>query len=173
MQDILISSPRLHLRPFSPEDAAEALACITPSLARFMSWEPPESAEAFAAIWPDWLARHDAGTDTTFTIRHQEDGRFLGLGGLHQMDSDTPEPGIWIREDAHGYGYGREAVTLIVHWACRHLHPVAFIYPVAEQNVPSRRIAESLGGQVTGTEVRAKYTAVLYRIPVEAGHGTP
>ena len=39
--DMVISTPRLELRPLTPEDAAEIFAAITPELTRFMAWEPP------------------------------------------------------------------------------------------------------------------------------------
>jgi RimJ/RimL family protein N-acetyltransferase len=57
-------------------------------------------------------------------------------------------------------------VRAVVHWCAERLAAVAYRYPVAVDNVASRRIAEALGGQVVGTEQSAKFAAVVYRIPV-------
>lgn len=157
--------PRVYLRPFSAADAAEAFAAITPTLTRFLGFDPPPSRDAFDAIWRAWLPAIAEGSDITFCIRHRPSGRFLGLAGLHHAQTPEPELGIWISEREHGHGYGREAVTVVAKWTTTTLEPAAFRYPVAERNLPSRRIAEALGGQVVARETKPKYDAVIYRIP--------
>lgn len=165
MNDTVIESGRLSMRPFGPADAADAFACITPSLTRFMSWEPPGSRAAFDAVWQAWLPAMAAGSESVFAIRARRDGTFLGLAGVHRMHADDPELGIWIREDRHGHGFGREAVGLAARWASPRIRAASFLYPVAEANVASRRIAESLGGVVCDRRSTPKYDAVVYRIP--------
>jgi hypothetical protein len=44
--------------------------------------------------------------------------------------------------------------------------PKYFIYPVAEENYPSRKIAESLGGKVVSKSTSRKFDFVKYEIPV-------
>lgn len=161
----VIESARLCLRPFTAEDADEVFAAITPGLTRYMAFEPPPSEQAFTAVWQAWLPTIAEGTDITFVIRRRDDGAFLGLAGLHRTMDAEPELGIWIDEAMHGQGYGREAVAAVWSWASGHLRCAAFRYPVAEQNAPSRRLAESLGGVPVAREQEVKYTAIVYRIP--------
>ncbi|MBH1404992.1 GNAT family N-acetyltransferase [Stenotrophomonas maltophilia] len=168
--DWTIDSPRLHLRPFTPGDADEAFAGITPGLTRYMAFEPPPSEAAFAAVWQTWLPTIADGTDITFVIRRREDDVFLGLAGLHRAGEAEPELGIWIAEVMHGHGYGREAVAAVWSAASERLRCAAFRYPVAERNRSSRSLAESLGGQAVAREQGVKYTAIVYRIPA-AMHG--
>lgn len=165
--DTAITSTRLTLRPFSPADADEAFACITPTLTRHLSFEPPASPADFEAIWRGWLTEIAAGSSFNFTLRERASGRFMGLLGLHDAREAEPELGIWIREDAHGRGHGREAVAALAAWARETFSPRAFRYPVAEANTASRRIAEGLGGVVVAHQQRPKYAAVLYRIPAQ------
>lgn len=160
-----ITCERLTLRPFCPADADEAFACITPALTRYLSFEPPATAADFEAVWRGWLDGIEAGTDFNFTLRQRETGGFLGLLGLHRAQQDEPEIGIWIREDAQGRGYGREAVAALARWAAQRFAPHAFTYPVAEANTASRRIAQGLGGEIVAQQQRPKYAAVVYRIP--------
>ncbi len=166
--DWTIDSRRLQLRPFTPEDAGEAFAAITPGLTRYMAFDPPASEHAFAAVWSTWLPTIADGTDVTFVIRRYADDAFLGLAGLHRTADAEPELGIWIAEAMHGHGYGREAVAAVRALASRRLDRAAFRYPVAEQNTPSRRLAESLGGVPVAREQNVKYIAIVYRIPAAA-----
>jgi len=50
-------------------------------------------------------------------------------------------------------------------WVSEELNPDCFEYPVAEENVASRRIAESLGGVIVSRRTNPKYLSVVYRIP--------
>ena len=69
-----------------------------------------------------------------------------------------------------GIAIGREAVAIIVAFAANDLGKQAVVYPVAEQNGPSRRLAERLGGRIVGTRLLRKasgveHPEVVYRIP--------
>ena len=82
----------------------------------------------------------------------------------------TLESGVWIKESAQGRGYVREAVAAVIKWASERFHPSGFLYPVVDENTPSRRLAEALRGEVIGTRQRhqagdKKRRLLLYRIP--------
>ncbi|WP_174920491.1 GNAT family N-acetyltransferase [Burkholderia metallica] len=163
--NILIESHRLSIVPFSALDADEAFPCITQTLTRLMSWEPPKDRAEFDRVWQSWLPTIIDRTDLVFTIRERGSMAFLGLAGLHRAKSESPELGIWIREDRHGEGFGREAVKWVARWASAALNSSEFTYPVAEENRGSRRIAESLGGVIVECYDTSKYRCVVYRIP--------
>ena len=170
LSSVWLSSQRLLLKSFTGDDAREAFLAATPTIARFMSWEPAPSLEAFERIWQSWIPRMRAGTDVSLAVRHKPSLEFLGTAGLHNTDAIEPEVGIWIKESRHGYGYGREAVAMILAFAANDLGKQAVMYPVVEQNGPSRRLAESLGGRIVGTRLLRKagsveHPEVVYRIP--------
>ncbi|MCK3845193.1 GNAT family N-acetyltransferase [Pseudomonas sp. W15Feb34] len=162
---IRILSQRLSIEPFCEQDAVESFSCISPSLTRYMSWEPPASLEEYAQVWGRWLPAIADGSDIVFTVRELINAHFAGLVGLHHSGSETPELGIWIREDKHGLGFGGEAVRAVVRWASKRVAAKYFIYPVATQNRASRRIAEVLGGVVIERRMAEKYDSVVYQIP--------
>lgn len=160
-----ILSQRLSIEPFCEHDADESFPCLTPTLTRYMSWEPPASLAQYAQVWGQWLPAIADGSDIVFTIRALENAGFIGLVGLHHTCAETPELGIWIREDKHGRGFGGEAVQAVVLWASQRVAAKSFIYPVATQNAASRRIAEALGGVIIETRTSQKYDSVVYQIP--------
>jgi RimJ/RimL family protein N-acetyltransferase len=167
---ITLFANRLALRTFTPADAPEIFAAVSPTITRFMAWDPSPSLAAFAEVWRQWLLRMAAGTDLSLVIRLYAADEFLGVAGIHGIGGAEPEVGIWLKETAHGLGYGREAIGAIVKWAPAQIGAAALIYPVAKQNHPSRRLAESLHGILVGERNLRKSSSVvldevIYRIP--------
>jgi RimJ/RimL family protein N-acetyltransferase len=160
---IVIQSPRLQLSQFQMTDAEEVFACITPAIARFMRWEPPS--------WSEYLARCEermrAPEPNTFSfvIRRQNNRECLGMTAVEACDTESPKLGLWIKESAHGQGFGREVVARVAEWAHKTLGKGSFIYPVAVQNTASRRIAERLGGEIIENRTSPEYDSVVYKIP--------
>jgi RimJ/RimL family protein N-acetyltransferase len=144
-------------------DAQEVFACITPAVARFMPWEPPS--------WSEYMTRCEKRVQASepnkfsFVVRRHDNEECLGMASLEDADSVCPEIGLWLRESAHRQGFGREVVAELVEWGHTFLGKRCFMYPVAVNNIASRRIAENLGGEVIGTRTNPKYASVIYRIP--------
>jgi RimJ/RimL family protein N-acetyltransferase len=170
LRAVAIEYKRLSLRSFTEADAAESFAAATVVVTRFMGWDPSPSPAAFADVWHEWLPKMAAGTDVALTVRLRLTGEFFGVAGLHRIGSPGPEIGIWIKEQAQGIGYGREAVAAVIAWAVRALAVTSFEYPVVVENWRSRRVAESLGGVLAGTRMLRKPSnvvldEVVYLIP--------
>jgi RimJ/RimL family protein N-acetyltransferase len=165
---IVIQSSRLQLSQFQMRDAQDVFACITPAIAKFMPWEPPS--------WIEYVARCEKRVQApepdkfSFVIRRLDNRECLGMASLEDADSVSPEVGLWLKESAHGQGFGREVVAALVKWGHAALGKESFIYPVAVQNTASRRIAENLRGEIIGNRKNPKYDSVVYRIPSPKRH---
>jgi RimJ/RimL family protein N-acetyltransferase len=162
---IVIQSPRLQLSEFQIIDAPEVFACITPAIAKFMPWEPPS--------WTEYVMRCEKRVQApepntfSFVIRRHDNRECLGMASLEGADSASPEVGLWLKESAHGQGFGQEVVAALIQWGHETLGKLSFIYPVAVENTPSRRIAEKLHGEIIGTRTNPKYDSVIYEIPFQ------
>src|SRR5215471_10760154 len=160
---IVIPSPRLQLSQFQMIDAPEVFGCITPAIAKFMSWEPP--------TWSEYVTRCEKRVHApepnnfSFVIRRIDNGECFGMASFEGADSVSPEVGLWLKESAHGQGFGREVVAALVEWGHATLGKGSFIYPVAIQNTASRRIAEKLHGEIIAKLKKPKYECMVYRIP--------
>jgi RimJ/RimL family protein N-acetyltransferase len=163
MMQVLIRSAKLQLSPFKMADAEEVYECITPSIARFMRWEPSKSLNEYKAHREARLQANDQSV-FSFVIRRSDTMECLGIAGLDEADQPTPELGIWLKEAAHGHGYGTEAIKAIAEWATKTFSKASFLYPVAVENAASRRIAEKLNGKIVGTRRNTKYESVVYEI---------
>jgi len=103
----------------------------------------------------------------SFVIRRLDNNECLGMASFEAADSVSPELGLWLKESAHGQGFGGEVVTALVKWGHATLGKESFIYPVAVRNTASRRIAENLHGEIIGKRTNPKYESVVYRIPFD------
>ena len=82
--------------------------------------------------------------DMIMTIILKDSYDFIGLVGIHRIDTKTPELGIWIKEA--GNGYGMEAVHTLVEAFDEMRDFDYYVYPVDSRNKPSQNIALSLEG---------------------------
>jgi RimJ/RimL family protein N-acetyltransferase len=143
-----IDSERLHLRPTGEVYAQVIFEEFTSAITTFMFPAPASSIDETLAFLRGARAGIEAGIELEVVVLRKPEDEFIGHGGLHHVDSATPELGIWIKESAHGQGYGREAVTALCDWALENLDFDYLTYPVDRRNVPSRRIPEALGGVI-------------------------
>jgi len=157
-----IDTPRLSLERFAMSDADELFQCITPAVTKFMTWDPPSFDDYKSRC--EALSRVDERTEAQFVIRRKDTRECLGIAGVERLGDALPELGIWMKETAHRQGYGREAVEAVARWAFRTCNGNGLIYPVAIENIASRRIAEGLKGEVIATRSGPKYDSVVYKI---------
>jgi len=146
---LALESPRLILRSYVDSDAGEVFDAVTPSLCRYMTFDPSPDLDAFRAIGRSWGDAMAQGTMVVFAVRRSADEEFLGLTGLHGIGEGLPEAGIWIKEAAHRQGFGLEATARLVRWAGDELRLRYIAYSAAADNAASRRLAERLGGVET------------------------
>lgn len=93
-------------------------------------------------------AQKAAGTGKSIdcVILDKITGEFYGCGGVHRVDGKYPELGIWTKMSAHGRRIGREAMTFLAVYVANHFDVHGLMYPADYRNLPSRLIAESMGG---------------------------
>jgi RimJ/RimL family protein N-acetyltransferase len=169
MSPPLLQTPRLDLFLFQMNDLADIYPCVTTTLTRYMTWEPAQSFAEIEQIGQTWLIAETKRTDHHFVLRNKENQQFIGLIGIHHLGTTTPELGLWIREDCHNQGFAKESLLEVFRWASTHISAQYFLYPVAIENQPSRKLAEFLGGTVAGYKTERKYEAVIYHIPPYQG----
>ncbi len=164
-----IESERLLLLPMSMQYKDEIFREFTKDITIYMYPAPPKDISETEEFIEDSLKGMRKGSNLQIVITAKETGEFLGCGGLHHIDGKTPEMGIWLKKLAHGKGFGKEAMIAVKKWADSNLEYDYLLYPVADKNIASRKIPESLGGKIEN-EYDAKglggneYHCLEYRI---------
>jgi len=148
LREVVIESRRLKLLPASETYARQIFEEFTSEITTYMFPKPADTIEDTLAFLKQAAMELETGESLSVVIVTNATGEFIGCGGLHHLQSRTPELGIWTKLSSHGNGYGREAVMALAHWALEHLNFDYLIYPVDRRNLPSRKIPESLGGTI-------------------------
>jgi RimJ/RimL family protein N-acetyltransferase len=109
--------------------------------------KPPEYIEETDAFIAGSVEKMKRGEEAILVVLDKKTKEFLGIVGVHRLNTVHPELGVWIKLGAHGHTYGREAVTAAKQWMDAQGFAYEYMeYPVDKRNVSSRKIAESLGG---------------------------
>jgi RimJ/RimL family protein N-acetyltransferase len=147
--EVAITAERVRLLPISEEYAGEVFKNFTPEVTTYMVPQPAISLEDTLIFISNARQGMEWGENLQFVIVLKESDEFLGCCGLHGHGCPTtPELGIWLKQAAHGSHYGREAITAVKQWADKYLRYSYLTYPVDRDNIPSRKIPESLGGEI-------------------------
>lgn len=167
--ELFVNTKRLSLVPISRDFCEVIFHEFTKEITKFMFPQWTGNISDTEIFIDGVLPKMQAGSAVQQVIINKETGEFLGCAGLGEINTNTPELGIWIKKSAHGNKYGREAMQGLKDWADQNLDYEYIKYPVAIENISSRKIAESLGGLVdhefVGTrQDGVKMNEVEYRI---------
>ncbi|MFJ7259372.1 GNAT family N-acetyltransferase [Streptomyces globosus] len=152
MEPTTLTTARLALRPWAPEDAdAVHHACQDPGIQRWTSVPAPYEVE-HARAWTGEIApagwRED--TEYSFGIRLASPGTLVGAVGLHVRGPAAYEVGYWTAAEHRGRGYAAEAVGAVARWAFTALGAGRVEWRAEVGNAGSRAVAEKAGFRVEG-----------------------
>jgi len=139
---------RLLLVPISLKFVKEVFYNFNHEVTRYMMPKPADDISETEAWIKSTIKKFEDKEEIVFAALLKDSHEFIGCMGLHHMDTDTPELGLWTKISAHGHGYGIEGMKSIVEYAQTHLNIKYLIYPVDRKNFASRNIPETLGGIV-------------------------
>lgn len=142
-----IETENLLLIPVSMDYAEEMFKEFTDEITKYMYPPTPKEIKETASFVVESIDKFLKSEDVTVVVLKKDTHEYLGNAGIHKINTKTPELGVWIKKGAHGHGYGKEAVTGLKEWADKNLDYEYIKYPVAEENIASRKIPESLGGK--------------------------
>lgn len=148
LEQISLESKRLILQAISLEYTEDVFREFTSEITTFMYPKPAQSISETEKIITDMIQQLENKTDLVLVILNKDNLEFLGICEVGAIDTDIPELGIWLKKLAHGHGFGREAIYALKDWVDKNLQYNYLSYPVDKRNIPSRKIAESLGGKV-------------------------
>jgi RimJ/RimL family protein N-acetyltransferase len=150
-----INSPRLLLVPSTGQFSSDTFKEYTEEIARYMYQKPYESEESARKTLSEVFEKMKLGSIISLTLLDKDSEEFIGRASLLEVDTETPEIGIWIKKSAHRKGYAREAIGVLIDWVDKNIDYKYLRYPVDKRNPRSAEIAKSLGG-VIGKEYKTE-----------------
>jgi ribosomal-protein-serine acetyltransferase len=154
-------SPELALRVLRPSDTGALFVLVQKNREHLRQWLPwvdatksPLDSRRFLEMSYAGFQRGDG-----FSYGIQLDNRLVGLVGFHGFDriNRATSLGYWLARDACGRGIMRQAVAACVEFAFNDMHMHRLYIRCATGNSRSRRIPESLGFTLEGTQRQAEW----------------
>jgi RimJ/RimL family protein N-acetyltransferase len=145
---VILESDRLILQPISLNYAELIFQEFNDEITKYTYSKPAENLKETKDFINVARKNLKNKTDLILTILNKNNQDFLGICGIHRIHTAKPELGIWLKQQAHGNNFGKEAIHLLKNWADRNLNYEYCLYSADRNNIPSRKIPESLGGQV-------------------------
>jgi len=140
----ILDTPRLHLREFTPSDAALFYELNSdPDVVRYTGdgpFESVEAAEAFIRNYPDYK-KNGFGRWLMFT---KDTNEFIGWCGLKLVDGEV-DLGYRLRKKHWKKGYASEAAQACLDYGFNQLGMQRIIGRVATENHASIRVLEKMG----------------------------
>ncbi|MEO7085241.1 MAG: GNAT family N-acetyltransferase [Gemmatimonadaceae bacterium] len=162
-----LETERLILRCFRPEDfEAYATMMADPTVTRYLGLgEPLSRAEAWrqmAMFFGHWALRGFG----LWAVEERATGRFLGrIGCMEPEGFPAFEIAYTLGPWAWGRGYAREGAAAALQYAREFLPHKSVTSIIRPGNLPSIRVAQSLGATPAETVEFFGAPAVLYRYP--------
>lgn len=146
--NISLETKRLKLIPIDLKFSEVIFNNFTEEVTMYMYPKPPSDINDTISFIMSSIEGFKTGKNLQLGIVNKRRNEFIGCVGLHNINEDKPEIGIWIKKNSHGCGYGIEAVNRIIEWARTNLEFDYLKYPVDRNNERSRRIPERNNGVV-------------------------
>ena len=141
-----LTSKRLELKPITLEAVDYIYQHFTNEITYYMYPCPPKNVDETITFVSKSMSNFEKKEEIVFVVSHKETHEFLGLMGIHEMHTRTPEVGLWLKKEAHGLHYGLEGIEAIIQYAKSTLDYDYIIYNCDIRNGASRNIAETLSG---------------------------
>ena len=148
LETVNLKSDRLILQPVELKYKEEIFQEFTSEITTYMYPQAAKNISETEQVIKEMIQQRDDRTDLVLVISNKKTLEFLGMCGVHKIDTDTPELGVWVKKSAQGRGFGKEAIHLLKNWADGNLNYKYLSYPVDRRNIRSRKIALSLGGKL-------------------------
>ena len=148
LKNFFLETERLLLIPINHEYQADIFREFTPEVAVFLFPQPRPDIQSTVEFIEHSMVNLLKGEDLQLVALDKTTKEFLGCVGLHKLQDEVPELGLWFKRSTWGRGYGRESMLALKEWAKDNLTCSQLKYPVVKDNLPSRKIAEILGGEI-------------------------
>lgn len=146
-----LTTPRLVVRAFRPDDAEALYATVADSrehIARWLLWTDQHGSVADSRAFIEQAREQwQQAQDFTFGVFARDSGALLGGLGLHPRAWNVPffEVGYWLAASAEGNGYMTEAASALVDYAIRDLGALRVEIHCDALNTRSAAVARRLG----------------------------
>ncbi len=146
-ENITIKTERLFLERTTITYVEEIFKEFTDEVTKYLRASTPKNIEEekqwierTKEKYNQWTAMSLVVTDTS--------GAFIWNCEIMHLDTQNPELWLRLKQSARWKGYGKEMIAALIQRLENHKRFDYIIYRACTENIGSRKIAESLGGEL-------------------------
>ncbi|MGM9319525.1 GNAT family N-acetyltransferase [Deinococcus aquaticus] len=147
-----LTTPRLILRPLTPDDLPHVLAYRNdPEVARYQGWALPATPDSVAGLVSDAPLGSPGWVQRAVTLRG---GELVGDVALNTQGPQA-EVGVTLARHAQGHGYAREALHALITHAFTDLGVHRVHASIDPRNTAVAALLTRLGFRHEGTSLQS------------------
>jgi ribosomal-protein-alanine N-acetyltransferase len=159
-----LETPRLLLRPFRPDDAAEIHRVYSdPEVMRYVATGPMADLSATQRLLHDYDVHQHRHGFSFWAVVERESGALLGDAGLYRTPTGEVELGYTLGTAWWGRGYATEAGGAWIEAAFGALGVDAVVALAEPANTRSLHVLEKLGMQQDGERIAFGRPHMVFR----------
>jgi ribosomal-protein-alanine N-acetyltransferase len=142
--NIVIHTNRLILEPIHEKYIDDINTGFTQEITTYMPFNPNGDRNEIINFVENAKNNLIQKTDIVFVALNLK-REFIGCCGIHNINKESVELGLWLRKEYQNQGFGTEIINVLTDFAEQNLEFNYMVYPVDKENIRSRRIPENLG----------------------------
>lgn len=143
---LILETQRLYLKPVCNTYREEIFKEFTKEITTYMDVDSSEDIKEIDRFIQISIKEMKWWEGYQAIIVNKNNHEFVWGAGLHHINSPTPSIGIRLKSSIQWNGYGKEVIQVLKNWLDNHIDYHYIIYMADKRNIPSRKLAEFLGG---------------------------
>lgn len=138
-------SDRLKFIPVDEEYQKDLMVHLTPKVTQYLSFDRMDNPLFAKLFIKSSEAEQARGAALVLVIKDRITDEFLGSCGIHDINQETAELGLWLKKEAQGKGFGTEIVKKLIEITKQECFTKLILYSVETANFASQTLAEKTG----------------------------
>lgn len=161
--NIVVKTNRLRLKLIHKKYIDEININFTKEVTKYMPFNPSGKRMEIENFVKNSLKCFEEKTDIVFVVLDTNE-IFIGCCGIHHINAESVELGLWLKENSQSQGFGTEVISSLINFIEQNFKVNYIIYPVDKENIKSRKIPEKLGFKEFKTYSKQKDDSVNLNI---------
>lgn len=142
--NMVITTNGLILKPIDEKYIDDININFTQEVAKYMPFNPNGDKNEIINFVESAKKNLIQKTDIVFVVLNLK-SEFIGCCGIHNINRESVELGLWLKKDCQSQGFGTEIVIALIDFIEQNFEFNCIIYPVDKENIRSKKIPEKLG----------------------------
>lgn len=139
--DVRIETTHLIIEPFDFKYLKDYYQEFTEEITKYQYPDPFLNQEEASQLVSEFVSEMEQGNMLELVILSKEE-EFLGSMEVFGLKEENSEVGLWLKKDAHGCGYGYEALQGLLSYLKETTKRQTYIYEVDVRNEASIHLVE-------------------------------